>query len=108
MTIASWILEGIFFWVGGYLYTKNKLDERLLNAPKWLFLLCGFPNMKSSPSGIITLGGLFLQLWGWILVIYGLISGGNHPDMDIVGQLAGILIGGISARAAFGAYKIEQ
>ena len=69
---------GILGWIGGWLVTKSIFitgrvpvpKGALIKLPMWLFILCGWPRVEGLPIGIVTPGGVLLQLFGLLLVLY--------------------------------------
>jgi hypothetical protein len=81
-------------WSIGYFRTKiaTRTDEILLSPPHWVTILCGVPRPRGLPKGIIHAAGAWLQLTGWMVLIYGLLASKFYNNF--IGFLA-VIVGGL-------------
>lgn len=91
------LIVALIIWLIGYwitrLSTRENLesDEVFIQAPNWLFLLCGRPKVKEIPSGVMCLDGVFYQVVALIMVLYAFIFEFSIPPEPF--QLGRFMVG---------------
>jgi hypothetical protein len=76
MTIGSWLLLSVFFWVSGYLLPKvlePSVNSRMAFVPKWLYFSFGAPKQKDAPITVMYARSIYFQLMGLLMALYGLL-----------------------------------
>jgi hypothetical protein len=98
MNIGSWLLLGFVEWCLGFYKTKiaTQTDEILLSPPPWIGLLCGYPRSKKLPKGVIQAGGVWLQMTGWLTLIFGSLD--SIFIDDPIGELVVIILSLLTSR----------
>lgn len=94
MSIGSWFIFSLMLWLIGFLRTKmsSRGDQILLSPPFWFTILCGRPKVNGLPKGVLHAAGVWLQLTGLVMLIYGFLAAKfyNNP----IGTMA-VLIGSL-------------
>lgn len=95
MNIGTWFFLGLVIWCLGYYRTMaaTRTDEILILPPYWIAVLCGYPKSKELQRGVFQTAGVWLQLTGWLLLLYGfLISiSFNNPIGSLVVIFASLI-----------------
>lgn len=108
MTVMSWILFSLFFWLTGFINTTiNEPDQlikfiSLVRVPRILFILFGTPKNRKFPNGIQPVRSVFLQSIGLVFLVYGLFIDKHFIKDPTLSALFGfgisLLIGNLVAR----------
>jgi hypothetical protein len=95
--LETWIGLGIFLWGLGFLpriFSQDLSEEETLQIPKLVSIICLAPSLKvSRPS-------LGFQSYGFIMILYGLIS--NILNLEgLLDIIMGFVFPAIVTRALF-------
>jgi hypothetical protein len=98
MNIGSWLLMGFVEWCLGFYRTKiaTPTDEILLLPPNWIGFLCGRPRSKKLPKGVFQAAGVWLQMTGWLTLIFGSLE--SIFIHDPIGELVVIILSLLTSR----------
>jgi len=90
---AVFLLVALIGWFGGYYYGRNpnlaagdpssKVVE-IINAPKWLFYLCGAPTSSKYPKGVLIISAVRAQILGIFLGMLAITAEFWNPVREIV------------------------
>jgi len=111
MNLNALVFIGLVMWCLGFFRSKiaTKTETILLLPPFWFTILCGRPNSKELPPGVLHAAGVWFQLIGWLMVIYGIFASllVNNPINTLVGVFVSLIIGRIFLALVIKKYKYE-
>jgi hypothetical protein len=76
--LLMWAILSIAAWISGYLASKeeiNYLDKirfRCVKPHPIIYFICGRPKAPNIPAGVLVVNLLWRQLYGILLMMYGL------------------------------------
>jgi hypothetical protein len=112
MSLGSWFVFGFSVWCLGYFRSKiaAKTDMILISSPIWLLLLCGRPISRELPKGVLHAAGVYIQLTGWAMIIYGYIISeiSDNPIGSILVIVISLLTSRIITAVIVRKYKYEN
>ena len=117
MTIASWLLISTIFWLAGFFnmwLLEPNHQSTLVYVPKWIFILFGAPKHKNVPATVQSAHGVYLQVMGLTMALYGIFLDQRivkDPDLSaLVGFGLSMLLGIIIAWWLYNnqPYKLEK
>jgi hypothetical protein len=105
MNIGSWLLIATVPWLAGF-FSMWSLDpapgDKLVYVPKWMFILFGKPKHKNVPITVQSAYGVYLQITGLALAVYGVLLNVCpviDPQLSVpIGIVLNMLIGGFISR----------
>lgn len=122
-----WFLLSISWWLAGYLGARDKdnyLDKvrfRCLKSHPIIYFICGSPKASNIPAGVLVVNLVWRQLYGILLIVYGLFLDGYitllsekslSNYLEISPQFISFAVGclgtfALSGLIAYGVYKIS-
>ena len=78
-TLLIWFILPILIWIIGYLGSKDddnyrdKVRFRCVKPHPIIYFICGRPKAPNIPAGVLVVNLLWRQLFGILLLIYGVL-----------------------------------
>ncbi|GIK11172.1 MAG TPA: hypothetical protein PKC99_18875 [Anaerolineales bacterium] len=111
MNLNALVFIGLVMWGLGFFRSKvaTKTETILLLLPFWFTVLCGRPNSKELPSGVLHAVGVWFQLIGWLMFIYGIFASllANNPISTLIGVFISLIVGRVILALVIKKYKYE-
>jgi hypothetical protein len=115
--LLSWLILPILIWIIGYLGSKeddnyqDKVRFRRVKPHPIIYLICGKPKAPNIPAGVLVVNLMWRQLFGILLLIYGVLLDGRvsllserfiSPAIQISPQFVSLAVGYVGACALSG------
>lgn len=115
--LISWLILPILIWIIGYLGSKeednyrDKVKFRCVKPHPMIYFICGKPKAPNIPAGVLVVNLLWRQLFGILLLMYGVLLDSRvsllserfiSPAIEISPQFISLAIGYVGACALSG------